>query len=199
MVEDMFTKSYCRGPVGTQQGEHRFEGSLSKTENRVFASRELVEDPLSRTARVKPVKSDENINFKTSETLQAHPDPVSLQAKVKEQEKVIRGALGKQLSLVQEESKKLSKIQEALETLEKKQQKDIDILRNRIENTERELSTRRQTVREKEKAYLEAKKEYDEMEKEKDLLTSHLRMIIFENEKKKQEKLNELMNQLGIQ
>jgi len=56
---------------------------------------------------------------------------VSLQAKVKEQEKVIRGALGKQLSLVQEESKKLSKIQEALETLEKKQQKDIDILRNR--------------------------------------------------------------------
>ena len=72
------------------------------------------------------------------------------------------------------------------------------MLRARIENVERELSyatkdyKRKKTEFEKAKAYMEKK------ETMKQELTEHLRMIIYESEKKKEEKLKEMMSKLGM-
>jgi hypothetical protein len=50
----------------------------------------------------------------------------------------------------------------------------------------------------KEKEYLQAKHHYEKKAHEKKMLADHLALIIFENEKKKEQKLAELMGKLEV-
>ena len=69
--------------------------------------------------------------METAETSSSSPanEAEDLKRRVKLQEKMVREHLGQNLKKIREESRKLTLVQKALESLEKEQQKDIDILR----------------------------------------------------------------------
>lgn len=67
-----------------------------------------------------------------------------------------------------------------------------------IEKAERQLSQHRVHFHKREKEYHDAKADYEASQVTKEKLTNHLQMIIMENEKRKEEKLNKLMEQLNI-
>lgn len=101
-----------------------------------------------------------------------------LKAKVKKQEKLVRDQLSKQMSKVHSEAKKLGQVQKALESLEAEHQRDIDVLRVRIEDSGRKLHYAEQQFKRAEAEYLKARETRDKFSKEKDELTEHLQLII---------------------
>uniref|UniRef100_A0A7S3LM13 RAB6-interacting golgin n=1 Tax=Aplanochytrium stocchinoi TaxID=215587 RepID=A0A7S3LM13_9STRA len=207
----MFDPKYCRGD-DVDAGDKNMNNDEKTAEPVTKMNAENLKistvAPDERKKSVKKISNASNSNNSNSSSnnqqqndqsaFEEDPFSTKLQEKVKRQEKIVRGELGKKFNQIQEESRKLAQIQNALETLEKEQQKDIDILRTRIERVEREVSANRQIFQRKEKEYRDSKSLFEESEKEKEMLTTHLRLIIFENEKKKEQKLNQLMSQLGM-
>ena len=74
--------------------------------------------------------------------------------------------------------------------------KDIDMLRAKIEVNSRDLSYANGHLRQKIKEHQEAAMEVERLSNDKEMLTEHLRVIIYDNEKKKKKKLAELMSSL---
>ena len=72
------------------------------------------------------------------------------------------------------------------------------IVWSKIENVQRNLGQEEASLKVKERECREINENVNKLRDEKQKLTEHLRIIIYENEKKKQEKLRELMLALGL-
>lgn len=84
-----------------------------------------------------------------------------------------------------------------LKALEAPSRNDIEIIRDRIERCERDLVCARKDAIRKEREFKNAKAMLERKEKEKVMLTEHLRLILYETERKKEQKLRELQHRLS--
>lgn len=91
----------------------------------------------------------------------------------------------------------LNKVKLDLEKIDLLIDQDVVILRSKIDALAVEVSQAQTYMTKKEKEYLQAKQVYEKKANDKRLLTDHLNLIIFENEKKKEHKLAEMMERLG--
>lgn len=93
----------------------------------------------------------------------------------------------------------LNKVKTDLEKIDLLIDSDVVILRSKIDGVAVELSQAQAHMAKKEKEYLQAKQAYEKKFTEKKMLADHLSLIIFENEKKKEQKLAELMEKLNVE
>lgn len=121
---------------------------------------------------------------------------MSTQVKVKEA--LVRNKLKEQLTRLKSETMRLNKVQGILGSLEAEQQADIDEIRRRIDEADRSLATTRYRFKRVEAEFKTAKASMEAKQTEKEALTEHLRLIIFNNESRKQEKLEALLKDLGL-
>ena len=94
-----------------------------------------------------------------------------LKALVERQEKVLRDRLKSKYDEIERESQQLGKVKKGLDDLEREQQKDVEILRERIELVQRELAHRQRVYQKKEKQYMAAKAKLEECHETKERLT----------------------------
>lgn len=90
---------------------------------------------------------------------------------MQKQERILRDKLKSKYDEIEREAQQLGKVKKGLEELEKEQQKDIEILRERIEIVQRELSHRQKVFQNKERQYFKAKKQLDQCATTKTKLT----------------------------
>jgi len=121
-----------------------------------------------------------------------------LKTEVLEQEQLVASQLNERFKNMQQEQRKLSHAKKELEAMGFDHRKDIDVLRAKIEANSRELSYANQTLRQKIEEHRVAGLEVERLSKNKEMLTEHLRVIIYDNETKKKKKLAELMNKLNM-
>lgn len=172
---------------GSDVRETASAGTASRVESGAVSERRAGADaPASATAsraddtRIAPPERDLN------ETKQ----------EVEQEERRVRTELTTQFTAVQRQMQQLMQLQAELRDLEAPSRRDIEILRARIERTERETHYAQQTLKRKEIEFKQAKAHAEKMEKQKAMLTEHLRLILYENERKKQQKLQQLEQKL---
>ena len=125
-------------------------------------------------------------------------DPAKLKQELEKKEKLVQSALQHRFKKMEAEEIKLRQIRSTLKSLSVDTGKEIHVLRGKIENTESMLAKAEGTLRYKEKEIIELKESVNKLRDKKNLLTEHLSTIIYESEKKKQEKLKELMVALDL-
>lgn len=103
------------------------------------------------------------------------------------------------VSKTKHEMASLNQVKTDLEKIDLLIDHDVVILRSKIEGVAVELSQAQSIMAKKEKEYLQAKQNFEKKFTEKKMLTDHLNLIIFENEKKKEQKLAELMEKLQVE
>lgn len=103
------------------------------------------------------------------------------------------------VSKTKHEMASLNQVKTDLEKIDLLIDHDVVILRSKIEGVAVELSQAQSIMAKKEKEYLQAKQNFEKRFTEKKMLTDHLNLIIFENEKKKEQKLAELMEKLQVE
>ncbi|XP_029906242.1 RAB6-interacting golgin [Myripristis murdjan] len=99
----------------------------------------------------------------------------------------------------QAEAVKLKRIQKELQALDDMVSNDIGILRGRIEQASWDYSAARKRYEKAEAEYVTAKLDLHRKTEVKEQLTEHLCAIIQQNELRKAQKLEELMQQLQLQ
>ena len=122
-----------------------------------------------------------------------------LKREVDEGEALLTRNLAERMKKMQQEANKLSSAKKELERLGFDHRRDIDELRQRIEQNSRELSYANTNLRQKAKEHAEAKEKVAALTKAKQMMTEHLRVIIYENEKRKKKKLEEIMKRVGLE
>ena len=125
-------------------------------------------------------------------------DPAKLKKELEKKEKLVQSALQHRFKKMEAEEMKLRQIRSTLKSLSVDTGKEIHVLRGKIEYTESMLAKAEGTLRYKEKEVIELKENVVKLREKKNLLTEHLSTIIYESEKKKQEKLKELMVALDL-
>ena len=125
-------------------------------------------------------------------------DPAKLKKELEKKEKLVQSALQHRFKKMEAEEMKLRQIRSTLKSLSADTGKEIHVLRGKIEYTESMLAKAEGTLRYKEKEVIELKENVNKLREKKNLLTEHLSTIIYESEKKKQEKLKELMVALDL-
>lgn len=91
--------------------------------------------------------------------------------RVKLQERLVRDQLQQKYEAIENEAKRLGQVKIGLEKLEEEQQKDIDILRQRIETIQKQLVHAQQKFKTKEKEYVESKQHLHDLTNTKAMLT----------------------------
>eukprot|EP01112_Ceratiomyxa_fruticulosa_P012483 TRINITY_DN3459_c0_g1_i2.p1 TRINITY_DN3459_c0_g1~~TRINITY_DN3459_c0_g1_i2.p1 ORF type:complete len:163 (-),score=46.30 TRINITY_DN3459_c0_g1_i2:148-636(-) len=122
--------------------------------------------------------------------------PEVSEEEIKKKKEIVKKMLSERYNKTKEELATLRIVQQELDKLEHTLDSDVVILRERIDAVERDIVYYESYYRKKEKEYKEAKAVFDKKLNEKKLLTDHLSLIIFENEKRKDEKLREMMSKL---
>ena len=125
-------------------------------------------------------------------------DPHALKKEIEEKEKLVQSTIQDRFKKMEEEEQKLRRIKQQLKKMNVGTSNDFHIIRAKIENVGRDLSYAESDLREKERECREINETVLSLRDEKQQLTEHLRIIIYENEKKKQEKLRELMQDLDL-
>jgi multidrug resistance efflux pump len=83
-----------------------------------------------------------------------------------------------------------------LEKLDMSIDKNVVILRDKIETMAVEVAQAQIQLTKKEKEYMQAKQLYEKKLTEKEMLSDHLNLIIFENEKQKELKFSDMLEKL---
>merc|ERR1712060_480458 len=76
--------------------------------------------------------------------------------------------------------------------------KDVEVLRKQLETLSIQLSSCKTRYQNKKQEFEEAKKQYDDVKEKKSKMTEHLIRILNENETRKSEKLNALMEKMDV-
>ena len=142
--------------------------------------------------------SEEHMATKPNVEEYYRDDPAKLKKELEKKEKLVQSALQHRFKKMEAEEIKLRQIRSTLKSLSVDTGKEIHVLRGKIENTESMLAKAEGTLRYKEKEIIELKESVNKLRDKKNLLTEHLSTIIYESEKKKQEKLKELMVALDL-
>ena len=128
-----------------------------------------------------------------------HPeDPETLKREIEEKERLVKSTIQDRFKKMEQEEEKLRQIKSQLRKMTEGVGHDIHIIRAKIENVQRNLGQEEASLKVKERECREINENVNKLRDEKQKLTEHLRIIIYENEKKKQEKLRELMLALGL-
>jgi TolA-binding protein len=139
----------------------------------------------------------------SADAAQAMTVPVGAETRLKREvdkdEALLTNTLAARMQSMQVEANKLNAAKKELERLGFDHRRDIDELRQRIEQNSRELSYANANLRQKAKEHAEAKEEVAALDKAKMMMTEHLRVIIYENEKRKKKKLEEIMKRVGLE
>ena len=138
-------------------------------------------------------------NSQTNSLENYHPeDPKTLKKEIEEKERLVNDTIQDRFKKMEEEEEKLKRIKRELRKMTDGVGHDIHIIRAKIEDVQRNLGQQEMNLRAKERECREINENVNKLRDEKQKLTEHLRIIIYENEKKKQEKLRELMLALGL-
>ena len=124
-------------------------------------------------------------------------DTERLKSEVEKAEQILSSTLQQRMRNMQLESQRLAQAKRELDAMGFDHRKDIDVLRQKIEVNSRDLSYANVTLRQKIEEHKAAALEVEQLNKSKDMLTEHLRVIIYDNEKKKKKKLTEIMTRIG--
>ena len=116
-----------------------------------------------------------------------------MRAAVAAKEREVRQALSERQTAMAREASKLQLIQGELQKLQEQERQDIDILRRRLEQCDRELVFLKQDFEAKERAYHDAKEAHEEKCAEKVRIHEHLKIIVMSAEERKEKKLSELL------
>ena len=116
-----------------------------------------------------------------------------MRATVAAKEQEVRQALSERQTAMAREASKLSLIQGELQKLQEQERQDIDILRRRLEQCDRELVYLKGDYESKERLYRDAKEAHEEKCAEKVRIHEHLRIIVMSAEERKEKKLSELL------
>lgn len=122
-----------------------------------------------------------------------------MEEKNKRKKALLAQAIAERSKRTQAETIKLKRIQKELQALDDMVSADIGILRNRIDQASLEYSYARKRFDRAEAEYITAKLDLQRKAETKEQLTEHLCTIIQQNELRKAEKLEELMQQLDVQ
>ncbi|KAJ8605087.1 hypothetical protein CTAYLR_000362 [Chrysophaeum taylorii] len=109
----------------------------------------------------------------------------------------VRTALEEQQRRVREEAQRLATIDAELKKLSAKEQADIGILRAQLEELDRKLVWVSRDYKIKEQAYHKAKDEYEQLEARKRSMHEHLALVVLSSEKRRTEKLNDLLAKMS--
>ncbi|XP_012372503.1 RAB6-interacting golgin [Octodon degus] len=122
-----------------------------------------------------------------------------MEEKNKRKKALLAKAIAERSKRTQAETMKLKRIQKELQALDDMVSADIGILRNRIDQASLEYSYARKRFDRAETEYVNAKLDLQRKTEIKEQLTEHLCTIIQQNELRKANKLEELMQQLDVQ
>eukprot|EP00026_Physarum_polycephalum_P020222 Phypoly_transcript_22669.p1 GENE.Phypoly_transcript_22669~~Phypoly_transcript_22669.p1 ORF type:complete len:173 (+),score=50.46 Phypoly_transcript_22669:42-560(+) len=128
-------------------------------------------------------------------------DPTAKQKVEEEIEKkkeILQKLVKEKVSKTREDMAMLNRVKTDLEKIDLMIDQDVVILRSKIDSLAVEVSQAQSHMAKKEKEYLQAKQVYEKKFNDKKMLTDHLNLIILENEKKKEYKLAEMMEKLGV-
>ncbi|KAJ7338839.1 hypothetical protein JRQ81_012741 [Phrynocephalus forsythii] len=122
-----------------------------------------------------------------------------MEEKNKHKKALLAKAIAERSKRTQAETVKLKRIQNQLQALDDMVSADIRILRNRIDQASLDYSYARKRYEKAEIEYVAAKLDFQKKTEVKEQLTEHLCTIIQQNELRKAQKLEELMQQLEIE
>ncbi|GCC30963.1 RAB6-interacting golgin [Chiloscyllium punctatum] len=122
-----------------------------------------------------------------------------MEEKNKRKKALLSKAVAERSKRTMEETVKLKQIQKELQTLDSLLSNDVNILRNRIEKTSLEYYQAKKRYDQAEVEYVAAKLDLYKKNELKEQLTEHLCTIIQQNELRKANKLEELMQQLEME
>ncbi|XP_048458144.1 RAB6-interacting golgin [Rhincodon typus] len=122
-----------------------------------------------------------------------------MEEKNKRKKALLSKAIAERSKRTMEETVKLKQIQKELQTLDDLLSNDVNILRDRIEKTSLEYYQAKKRYDKAEVEYVAAKLDLYKKNELKEQLTEHLCTIIQQNELRKANKLEELMQQLEIE
>ncbi|XP_053251098.1 RAB6-interacting golgin [Podarcis raffonei] len=122
-----------------------------------------------------------------------------MEEKNKRKKALLAKAIAERSKRTQAETVKLKRIQTQLQALDDMVSADIGILRNRIDQASLEYSCARKRYDKAEAEYVSAKLDLQKKTEVKEQLTEHLCTIIQQNELRKANKLEELMQQLDVE
>jgi hypothetical protein len=125
-------------------------------------------------------------------------NPAKLKQEIEKKQKLVSNTLQNRFEKMQAEEIKLKQIKKTLSLLDSDTSKEIHVLRGKIEYTQSQLVSAETNFKIKQKELVELNESVNELREKKQLLTEHLSVIIYESEKKKQEKLKELMLALDL-
>ncbi|XP_033011853.1 RAB6-interacting golgin [Lacerta agilis] len=122
-----------------------------------------------------------------------------MEEKNKRKKALLAKAIAERSKRTQAETVKLKRIQTQLQALDDMVSADIGILRNRIDQASLDYSCARKRYDKAEAEYVSAKLDLQKKTEVKEQLTEHLCTIIQQNELRKANKLEELMQQLDVE
>mmetsp|Transcript_22779 Transcript_22779/g.73277 ORF Transcript_22779/g.73277 Transcript_22779/m.73277 type:complete len:188 (-) Transcript_22779:562-1125(-) len=108
-------------------------------------------------------------------------------------ESKVREALKEHQQRVREEARRLARVEAELQKLNAREQADVGILRTELEDIDRRLFYLERDYKQKEAAYQKAKEAFESLEGKKRSMREHLALMVLSSEKRKEDKLNELM------
>jgi len=117
------------------------------------------------------------------------------QENIRNQE-LVRQSLEYKVGLLQKEQQRLARVNDELESIEHELAKDVEKLREMIDQLSRNIAFWEEDHTSKKKAYLESEKQLTTAKERRDNLTKHLQTIIMTNESRKANKLQQLMTAL---
>ncbi|XP_062308728.1 RAB6-interacting golgin [Osmerus eperlanus] len=129
---------------------------------------------------------------------QLQEDQKMMEAKNKRKKALLTKTIAEKSKQTQAEAVKLKRIQKELQALDDMVSNDIGILRGRIEEASWDYNAARKRYEKAETEYVAAKLDLHRKTEVKEQLTEHLYAIIQQNELRKANKLEELMQQLHL-
>ena len=99
---------------------------------------------------------------------------------------------------IKEEQRKLEEVQRELAKMAEPMRRDVELIRERLEAVDRDLAFADKDYTAKKRALEAAEALLEKKRKEKSDLADHLRLIIHESEVRKTQKLEEIMEKLGV-
>ncbi|KAM3875834.1 RAB6-interacting golgin [Diretmus argenteus] len=168
------------------------EGAL--TVNHETAAAEDLSSPVVKELEKQEVELREKTRLE-----QLQQEQKVMEERNKRKKALLTKTIAEKSKQTQAEAVKLKRIQKELQALDDMVSNDIGILRGRIEEASWEYSTARRRYEKAEAEYVTAKLDLHKKTEVKEQLTEHLCAIIQQNELRKANKLEELMQQLHLQ
>uniref|UniRef100_A0A3Q2QA40 RAB6-interacting golgin n=1 Tax=Fundulus heteroclitus TaxID=8078 RepID=A0A3Q2QA40_FUNHE len=177
-------------------GEEKLQkaADMKPNENHAPAVEEEEEVPVVKELEKQEVEMREKTRLE-----QLQQEQKEMEERNKRKKALLAKTIAEKSKQTHAEAVKLKRIQKELQALDDMVSNDIGILRGRIEQASWDYSAARKRYEKAEAEYVTAKLDLHRKTEVKEQLTEHLCAIIQQNELRKAQKLEELMQQLQLQ